>query len=70
MFDQFKHQQGVYTKPRLQRYFPLHITDDAHNSKAEHQQSSIREDIYQKYSPSTKDSSSTYNSLPSSYSKE
>ena len=47
MSDPFKLQQGVWTKPMLQRYFSVHITNDAHNSKAKHQQSSIWDDIYQ-----------------------
>ena len=26
MFNPLQHQQGVWTKPRLQRYFPLHLS--------------------------------------------
>ena len=44
MFDPLKHQQGVWSRPGLQRYFPLHMTNNNYNPTADEQISSIRED--------------------------
>ena len=46
MFDPLKHQQGVWSKPRLQRYFPLHMTNAKYDPTADEQLSSIWEDTY------------------------
>ena len=43
MFDPLQHQQGVRTKIRLQRYFPLHMSQEDYDNKAEEQRSSIWE---------------------------
>ena len=43
MFDPLQHQQGVWTKTRLQRYFLLHMSKENYDNKAEEQLSSIWE---------------------------
>ena len=40
------------------------MNNDDYNSKAEYQQFSIWEDIHQQYSPSSRDSNSSDNSIP------
>ena len=49
MFDPLQHQQGVRTKTRLQRYFPLHMSQEDYDNKAEQQLSSIWENTKQDY---------------------
>ena len=59
MFDPLQHQQGVWTKPRLQRYFPIQMTTEDHNPPANEQPCSIWEDIYIKKSTSNRDTSNS-----------
>ena len=63
MFDRLQHQQGVLTKARLQRYFPLHISKENYNDKAEEQLSSIWENNNQDHTSDSDIRNSNFSTL-------
>ena len=60
MFDPFQHQQGVWTKARLQRYFPFHMSKENNDNKAEKQLSSIWENNNQDHTSDSDISNSNF----------
>ena len=58
MFDPLQHQQGVWTKTRLERYFPLHVSKENYDDKAEEQRSSIWENNNQDHTSDSEISNS------------